>query len=201
MPQVTTRQAMPPGSVTSPRSRLLGRLSTALLGLALVLCPATASAARAPMVSVQPLDGHNGARVRREVARVVRSRRYRVVTEIPKASGTGQYYTWAREAGITAFVVGELVKMGQRQRATFLVWSGHDGSVVGRWTVTAHASRLPGEVARGFWRRLGPALRRARPPAKSRAPRMSPGPTIRIDASSDGDEPISGIDITRRRSL
>jgi hypothetical protein len=153
------------------------------------------------MVSVQPLEGRNGARVRREVARVVRARRFRVVTEIPKASGTGQYYTWAREAGITAFVVGELVKMGRRQRATFLVWSGHNGSVVGRWTVTAHATRLPGEVARGFWRRLGPALRRARPPVEWRARRMAPGPTIRIDASSEHDDAITGIDITKRRAL
>jgi hypothetical protein len=181
--------------------RRVGWGASLLLGVALTLAPAAAQAGRAPMVSVQPLDGHNGARLRREVARLVRARRYRVVTEIPKASGTGQYYTWAREAGITAFVVGELSRVGPRQRATFLVWSGHDGSVVGRWSVTAHANQLPGAVARNFWRRLGPALRRARPPSEWQAPRMSPGPTQRIDASSDDDEAIRGINITRRRSL
>ncbi len=194
MPQVSRRQ-------THHSARRAGLGFSLLIGLTLALAPSATRAAPAPMVSVQPLDGHTGARVRREVARVVRARRYHVVTEIPKASGTGQYYTWAREAGITAFVVGELERRGPRQRATFLVWSGHNGSVVGRWSVTAQASRLPGEVARHFWRRLGPALRRARAPVEWQAPRMSPGPTLRIDASSDGDDAIRGVNISRRRSL
>jgi hypothetical protein len=165
--------------------------------LASLVAPAAVQAARAPMVSVQPLEGRNGARVRREVARVVRGRRYRVVTEVPKASGTGQYYTWARELGLTAFVVGELVDLGRRQRITFLVWSGHNGSVVGRWTVTAASDKLPTTVARHFWRRLGPALRRARAPGEWRE--MGPGPTIRIDASSQQDDDIVGVDVRRRR--
>jgi hypothetical protein len=173
---------------------LASAVATALVSLSL---PAPLLAARAPMVSVQPLEGRNGERVRREVARVVRGRRFRVVTEVPKASGTGQYYTWARELGLTAFVVGELQSLGRRQRVTFLVWSGHDGSVVGRWTVTAASEKLPTTVARHFWRRLGPALRRARAPGEWRDP--GPGPTIRIDASSRQDDDIVGVDVRRRR--
>jgi hypothetical protein len=46
-------------------------------------------------------------------------------------------------------------------------------------------------VARNFWRNLGPALRRARAPGVWNAP-MSPGPTLRIDASSDRDPKIRG---------
>ena len=80
---------------------------------------------------------------------------------------------------------------------TFLVWSGHDGSVVGRWTVTAATDKLPTTVARHFWRRLGPALRRARAPGEwHNAP--GPGPTIRIDASSEQDDDIAGVNVSRR---
>ncbi len=185
--------------MSPPRVRtVLVVFAAGLVGsLVVLLAPVPAQAARAKMVSVQPLEGRNGERVRREVARVVRGRRFRVVTEVPKATGTGQYYTWARELGLTAFVVGELVNLGQRQRVTFLVWSGHDGSVVGRWTVTASSSKLPTTVARHFWRRLGPALRRARPPGEWIEP--PPGPTIRIDASSRQDDDIVGADIRRRR--
>jgi hypothetical protein len=180
------------------RVRSLLLLCSALAGsLVFLAAPERLWASRARMVSVQPLEGQNGARVRREVARVVRGRRFEVVTEVPKASGTGQYYTWARELGLTAFVVGELVNLGRRQRATFLVWSGHDGSVVGRWTVTAPADKMPTTVARHFWRNLGRALRRARPPGEWIEP--SPGPTIRIDASSHQDEDIAGVDLRRRR--
>ena len=117
---------------------------------------------------------------------------------MPKASGTGQYYTWARELGLTAFVVGELVNRGRRQQATFLVWSGHDGSVVGRWTVSAPSSRMPGTIARQFWRRLGPALKRAKPPPEWITPR--PAPTKRINAGYESDEDIA-VDVLRRPRL
>jgi hypothetical protein len=167
-------------------------LLTGFVVVAPVLGAPAVQAAPDRMVSVQPLTGRNGERVRREVARVVRGRRYDVTTDIPRASGTGQYYTWARELGLTAFVVGELVNVsGRRQRVTFLVWSGHDGSVVGRWTVSAPGDKLPATVARNFWRRLGPALRRARAPGDWNVP-MSPGPTLRIDASSERDQQIRG---------
>jgi hypothetical protein len=188
---------MPVVSPLSPRSALVLFVSALAAGGLSLASPGPALAARAPMVSVQPLEGRNGARVRQEVARVVRGRRYRVVTEVPSATGTGQYYTWARELGLTAFVVGELVEVGRRQRVTFLVWSGHDGSVVGRWTVSATREKLPATVAKNFWRRLGPALRRARPPREWTEP--PPGPTIRIDASSRQDDDIMGVDIRRRR--
>jgi hypothetical protein len=69
--------------------------------------------------------------------------------------------------------------------------------VVGRWTVTAPADKMPTTVARHFWRNLGRALRRARPPGEWIEP--SPGPTIRIDASSHQDEDIAGVDLRRRR--
>jgi hypothetical protein len=164
-----------------------------LLALGLVLGVGASPAAARDLVSIQPVHGTGGPQVRATVLRLVRRKGYRVTTGVPHATGTGQYYTWAREAGLTAFVATELVpvgRRGQRRRATFLVWSGHDGSIVGRWTVTAPARALPGAVARGFWRHLGRALVRAEPPPEWR--QMSPGPTLRIDASSSHDGDIGG---------
>jgi hypothetical protein len=171
-------------------------LGTLLVLAALCLGAPPAQAARA-RVSIQPIAGDGGPRLRSQVVRLVRKRGFRVFTEIPTATGTSQYYTWAREAKLTAFVSGELENLGRRQRATFLVWSGNTGSIVGRWTVTAPTARLPQTVARDFWRRLGRALHRAKPPAQWREP--SPGPTLRIDASSAHDGEVVGTHYSGRR--
>lgn len=180
-----------------PAGPLLGAALGSLLVLgALCLGAPEAQAARA-RVSVQPISGDVGPQLRSQVVKVVRRRGFRVLTEIPSATGTGQYYTWAREVGLTAFVSGELERLGRRRRATFLVWSGHTGSIVGRWTVTAPTARLPKAVARSFWRRLGPALHRAKPPAQWRE--LSPGPTLRIDASSSHDGEVVGAHYSGRR--
>ena len=117
-------------------------LRFAIAVLALATLSASAAEAR-PRVSIQPIEGVGGAQVRATVVRVLKRKRLRVTTGIPRAEGTGQYYTWAREAGVKAFVAGELETRGQRQRATFLVWSGNSGSVVGRWTVVGRTGQLP----------------------------------------------------------
>jgi hypothetical protein len=163
---------------------------TLLLGAVGVLLPAQAAQAARGRVSVQPLEGEGGARLRAQVVRLCRKKGMRVYTEIPAASGTGQYYTWARELGLTAFVSTELHRVGRRQRATFLVWSGHSGAIVGRWSVTAPPDKLPQAVARGFWPRLRPAFMRAKPPAEWRD--VSPGPTLRINAGASYDGEIGG---------
>ena len=156
-----------------------------------------AQAARRAYVAVQPIDG--GSSLRKVIVRAVRARGMRVTTEIPKAEGTGQYYTWARELGLKAFVSSELETLrGRRQRATFLVWSGNTGGIVGRWTVTAGAAQLPRAVARGFWSRLGPSLKRAQVPPEWR--QIGPGPTQRINAGLAQDEDIRAVHAGRRRT-
>jgi hypothetical protein len=157
----------------------------------------SAVAARKPEIAVQPVEGRGGQVLRRVLVRTVRARGLRVTTEIPKAEGTGQYYTWAREVGLRAFVSSELENLGRRQRATFLVWSGSSGGVVGRWTVTAPTKKLPRAVARGFWRRLGTSFRRAQLPPEWR--QMAPGPTQRINAGLAQDEAIGGTRAGRRQ--
>jgi hypothetical protein len=164
-------------------------LILAIAALALAMLAAPAALAR-PRVSVQPIEGIGGSAVRATVVRVVRRKGMRVTTGIPRAEGTGQYYTWAREVGVKAFVAGELETRGKRQRATFLVWSGSSGSVVGRWTVVGRTGKLALPVARGFWRHLGRAVARAQPPKEWRE--LPPGPTMRINAGSAFDGDIVG---------
>ena len=147
-------------------------------------------------VSVQPMSGPAGPQVRATVVRIVRRKGLRVTTGIPQASGTGQYYTWAREVGVKAFVAADLERRGKRERATFLVWSGNSGSIVGRWTVTARTGALNQVVARGFWRHLGRAVRRAQAPVEWRD--MAPGPTLRINAAARHDGEIVGMHAGRR---
>ena len=86
---------------------------------------------------------------------------------------------------------------GRRQRATVLVWSGHDGAIVGRWSVVAASAQLPRVVARGFWPHLGRSFRRAKLPPEWR--QMTPGPTQRIDAGIASDDSITGLHVGRRR--
>ncbi|HEY0709588.1 MAG TPA: hypothetical protein VGG33_22445 [Polyangia bacterium] len=162
------------------------------MAAALSLCAGGAVAVARPDVAVQPVVGESRGLIRRQIARTVRAKGMRVTTEVPQAEGTGQYYTWARELGLRAFITGEVESLGRRRRATFLVWSGHNGSVVGRWTVTAPAKQLPRAVARGFWPRLGRSFKRAQLPPEWRQPKMTPGPTLRIDAGLAQDETVEG---------
>jgi hypothetical protein len=177
------------------------RLAVAFAAAGLSLCLGGATAFARPDVSVQPVVGENRGVIRRQIARTVRARGLRVTTEVPLAEGTGQYYTWARELGLRAFVTGEVETIGRRQRATFLVWSGHNGSVVGRWSVTAPASRLPRAVARGFWPKLGRSFKRAHLPPEWRQPKLTPGPTLRIDAGLAQDESVEGRRFASRRRV
>ncbi|HEY0712911.1 MAG TPA: hypothetical protein VGF45_09575 [Polyangia bacterium] len=167
------------------------RLAAAFLAAGVTVSAASEAFAR-PEISVQPVVGEVRGQIRRQVARTVRARGLRVTTEVPAAEGTGQYYTWARELGLRAFVTGEIEKLGRRQRATFLVWSGHNGSVVGRWTVTAPAKQLPRAIARGFWPRLGRSFKRAYLPPEWRQQKLPPAPTMRIDAGYAQDESVEG---------
>jgi hypothetical protein len=132
-------------------------------------------------IAVQPVSGEAGAAVRAQVVRILRARKFRVVTSLATVSGTAQYPGLARQRRVAAFVVTDLEENPKRVSATFLVWSGLEGSVAGRWTVSAHPKKLAKAIDKGFWKRLGPALLAARTPPSGKLP---PAPPMRIDAGS-----------------
>lgn len=154
-----------------------------------VLLPCIAAAA--PRVAVQPFSGPRpeNEQVRRIVARIVAKHGFRVLTSIPAVSGTGQYPQLARDKDVKAFVVADTDVRGQRVSATFLIWQGVDGSVVGRWEMAASKKKLAQIIGKGFWKRLGPAVEKAMAPPSTYLP---PAPTVRIDASSPYDDDLRG---------
>jgi hypothetical protein len=168
--------------------RVLATTFCAALLLA-VASPAPAarrsSEGRGRLVSIQPFEGAGGEQLRRLLVRQTRARGFRVSTSIPRVDGTVQYVLLAREHDLAAFVTGDLeprdpTPATRRRSITFLVWNGSTGSVLARWTVTAPPKQLPRAVARGFWRRLGPALVTAHAPPLPLD--RSPAPTMFIDA-------------------
>jgi hypothetical protein len=158
---------------------LLPGLVAALVVLALP--SQEALAARSPRISVQPLQGPGDVVLRRQIARMVRARGFRVVTSIPAVAGTAQYVTLAREHRLAGFVTADIEERRTRNTITLLVWSGATGSVVGRWSTSAPPKRLPRALARGFWKNLGKAIKTAEAPPSNYLP---PAPPMRIDAGT-----------------
>jgi hypothetical protein len=153
---------------------------------------------RPTRIAVQPIasEGATGPALRAHVARILRGRGFRVVTALPAVSGTAQYPGLAHENHIAAFVVSEVQERPTTTSVTFLVWQGLDGNVVGRWSVSAPAKRLASAVSKGFWPQLGRALAGAQPPPSKELPPAKP---MRIDASSEYDEPVvSDSDLVQR---
>jgi hypothetical protein len=148
-------------------------------------------------IAVQPIVGPNGSALRSQVVQILRGRGYRVVTSLAPVTGTAQYPGLAKENEITAFVVGDIEPRAHSHSVTFLVWTGSDGSVVGRWSVAAPPRQLCSAVSRGFWPRLGHSLARVKTPF---APKIAPARPMRIDAADDLDEPIVSDSFYRRRA-
>lgn len=147
------------------------------------------TALAAPRVAVQPFGGPETEPYRRQVAKIVSRHGFRVLTSLANVSGTSQYPGLAKAKRLSAFVVADVDNRGKRMVLSFLVWQGIDGSVIGRWEVTAPKNKMPGKLAKEFWKRLGPAITRAVAPPSDRLP---PAPPMRINAgpSSSREKPI-----------
>jgi hypothetical protein len=166
-----------------------------LLGFASATATPARAAAPRDRIAVQPTEGDGAPALRQQVAGLLRGRGFRVTTRIPRAAGTAQYFTWAREHDVAAFLVSEVVTRGRSQRVTFVIWSGNDGAVVGRWSLFAPTRKLGRAIAKSFWKRLGPAIERAHGPPSTKP--LGPAPPMRIDAGSAHDEGVVGSRVTR----
>lgn len=133
----------------------------------------------APRVAVQPFGDSETEPYRRQVAKIVARHGCKVITSLKAVSGTSQYPGLAKDKRLSAFVVADADQRGERIILSFLVWQGIDGSVIGRWEVAASKKRMPGKLAKQFWKRLGPAIGRAMAPPSDK---LGPAPTIRINA-------------------
>ena len=109
-------------------------------------------------------------------------------SSLPAVEGTGRYPELAVTHRLAALVTGGIEEHGARQTATLLIWNGATGSVIGRWSVSGPATKLPRILGRGFWKNLGPTLHRAETPV---SPVLRPAPPIRIDAADMTEEPLA----------
>jgi hypothetical protein len=142
-----------------------------ILRLTLVLATlgvgASTAQARSPQIAIQPVRGAPdlvGASLRSQIARLVRARGYRVVTTIPSVESPAEYSALARDRRVTAFVVSDLDWSKSRHRLTMMVLDGEQGSVLGLWSVSAPVNNPGKFLASRFWKRVGPALEKARAP-------------------------------------
>jgi hypothetical protein len=175
-PLLPTRLRLPQHCCTIGFVRLI-LIVTLLIGSA--LRPSTASAAG--RVAVQPFGGQETEPLRRLVARIVRKHGFRVLTSLSAVSGTAQYPGLAKAKHLSSLVVADVVERAGRTTVSFLIWQGANGSVIGRWEVSASKSKIGQRVARDFWKHLGKAIERAIAPPSDVLP---PAPTIRINAGT-----------------
>jgi len=157
-------------------------LAALIMAVAAVALSGGRAAAETQRVSVQPFEGPSGALVRQQIARLVRGHGFQVVTSIPRVDGTGQYLTLARDHQLAAFVTGDLEDRKTRSSITILVWDGARGSVLARWSLSAHPKKLGRTLARGFWKHLGRAIEQAQCPPPAEPPEAPP---MRIDAGEE----------------
>jgi hypothetical protein len=141
----------------------------------------TGRASAAGRVAVQPFGGPETEPLRRLVARIVGKHGFRVLTNLPAVSGTAQYPVLAKERRLSAFVVADVAERGGRVTAGFVIWQGINGSVVGRWEVSAPKSKIAQRLAKDFWKRLGSAIQQAHAPPSDILP---PAPPMRINAGT-----------------
>jgi hypothetical protein len=165
------------------------------IAFALLFCVLPAAAHAAGRVAVQPFGGPELEPYRQQVAKIVGRHGCKVVTSLPRVSGTSQYPGLAKERSLNAFVVADADDRGDRILLSFLVWQGLDGSVIGRWEVAASKKQMAERIAREFWPRLGRAISKARAP---RSDELRPAPTLYINAGPNG--PNSRMTPPRRKA-
>jgi hypothetical protein len=172
--------------VRSPADRSLG---IAVCAIALAF-GGTLSAAPRGRVATAPFSGAGQAPVRAAVLKALRKNGFRAVggkqiqgvaTKLGVSlEGDAAFAAVARELGLSAFITGEVSK----KRAKLTVRDGAGGSAVAEAVFTgAKPKKVKAAVAAGFWRRLGSAVRRCRPPEGSKSK-----PEVAGEPAPAGDE-------------
>jgi hypothetical protein len=169
------------------------RVLLIVLAVAGTASPARAAAPAKARVGVLKLEGAKGALIRARVTKALKQQRIEVVgpraieaaarqSSASLASNRG-FAAVAAELAVSAFVTGEVgVK-----KAKLTVRNGLDGAPIGEATFTgANPRKLAAEVARGFWRRLGPAIQQGAVPASAKNARR-PAAAEREDEKEEAE--------------
>ena len=132
-------------------------------------------------VAIQPFSGEDTDALRKHVARIVAKHGHSPVLSLPAVEGTSQYPGIAKAKRISAFVVADVTTRGRSILITFLIWQGRDGSVIGRWDLSARKKQLGKRLTKDFWKYLGAPIASAKGHSNDFLP---PAPTMRINAGT-----------------
>ncbi|HXI55917.1 MAG TPA: hypothetical protein VNO55_07645 [Polyangia bacterium] len=175
----------------SPGGRRCSFLLLFVVALASTLAwPGAASAAK-KRVGIPRFDGQQEALIRKVVMQIVKGKGFDLVRsrEIDDAvkslsislDSNDAFQGLAKEMALSAVVTGEVGK----KKAKLTVRNGSDGSVAGEATFAgANPKKLAVDVAKSFWRKLGSAIERGKPPAGAK----KPGKEVAAAAPEDNEE-------------
>jgi hypothetical protein len=146
------------------------------ISLAVLAClSAGAASAAGKRVGVPAFDGAQEALVRKKVMAVLQGHGFelvksRQIQSALQSSGArldsnDGFQSLAKELALGAIVTGEVGK----KRAKITVYDGREGSTLGDATFTgANPKKVAAEVARNFWKKLGPAVQKGKVPSNAK---------------------------------
>jgi hypothetical protein len=133
-------------------------------------------------LAVLAFDGESTSSFRNQVVRVLRSNGFKVMTSLRPVDSAEQYREMAATLGLAAYVDGDVQDDGSGCSATIRVRSGTTGQRVASATFSGERRRLPDDIGKTLWTRVGPTLQRAR--ADAAKPRKAEHAPLRIDAGT-----------------
>jgi hypothetical protein len=121
--------------------------------------------------------------VRAAVVRLLRRRGLAVTVSLKPVQSAVELREMSQAGNLAAYVSGELVGEGARQRAAVHLYSGLTGHRVATARFAGPTDEIVDEIQRKLWTRVGPPLLRACTGAAR--PRRHEREPMRIDASDD----------------
>jgi hypothetical protein len=133
-------------------------------------------------VAVFAFKGDDGDAVRAEVVHILRARGLDVMTSLRPVDSAAQFREMADTLDLAAYIDGEVRDDGRKETAIVHVRSGATGFRVASAAFYGTESKVPDDVGRALWNRIGAAVARAcvsasRPRKHERAP-------LRIEAGT-----------------
>lgn len=121
--------------------------------------------------------------VRESVVRLLRRRGLAVTVSLKPVQSAVELREMSQASKLAAYVSGEMVGEGARQRATIHLYSGLSGHRVASASFTGPTDEIVADVQRKLWTRVGPPILRACTAAAR--PRRQEREPMRIDASDE----------------
>jgi hypothetical protein len=127
--------------------------------------------------------------IRAAVVKSLRRRGLNVTTKLRPVDSAQQFREMSVALSMVAFVEGEVMGDGPRQRARILLRSGATGQPIASTTFSGPTNKIVAEVNRTLWSRFGPVVSRS---SAARARQRERAPLL-IDAGTPLDPgPLAG---------